>query len=503
MKKAIILIYDYGTTALKTSLFDEDMNLVDSVSRELHYEYPQKGFVEMEPDKYWELVLSSTTEILERNACKDSVEIISVTGQAETIVPVDKDGKSLRKAIVWPDVRAEKESEFLKSRICIDDFYNKTGLTEIGPVWPVNKISWIKDNENEVYKNTYKFLLLKDYILYRLTGETVSDPTVCSWSGCFDIRKKEWSQDILDIAGIDKQKLSHVRESSDVIGILRQDVQKTLGLTLKVRVVNGLLDQCASAVGAGNIMPGSLTETTGTVLALAVMIDDLNTFHPEQPVNVMCHGITGRYMALPYCKTAGILLKWFKDNFCQNDIDEALRQGRDIYGLLDEIAGKIGEVDPKLVMLPHFCGCTYPENNQYASGAIFGLNLDTGKGHIIHAIMESVAFLLRDNIDFLIKNGFAVNDVVSLGGAARSPVWLQIKSDVLNRKIITLSNEESTSLGCAFMAGLSVGLFKDISDIKKIIKIKKEYLPDSRRVDVYNEKFRLYRDLYKAVRNLY
>jgi len=503
MGNAAILIYDFGTTALKTSLYDKNLNLVDCISREFHYEYPQKGFVEMDPELYWELALSSAIEILERNNCKDSVDIISVTGQAETIIPVGKDGKYVRKAIVWPDTRAEKESGYLKSKICLEDFYNKTGLTEIGPVWPVNKIAWIRNNESEVYKRTFKFLLLKDYILYRLTGEIVSDPTVCSWSGCFDIRSRVWWQDILDIMEIDKQKLPNVRESLDIIGTLRKDVQTTLGLTGKVRVVNGLLDQCASVIGAGNIRPGGLTETTGTVLALATMIDDINTFNPKGLINIMCHGIPGRHMALTYCNTAGILLKWFKDNFCEKEIYEAQRQNRNVYALLDDMAGSIDKVDPKLVLLPHFCGCTYPESNQQASGVLFGLDLGTGKAHIIKAIMEAVAFLLRENINFIENNGFPIRDIISLGGAAKSPVWLQIKSDVLNRKIITLENEESASLGCAFMAGLSAGLYTDINYIKKIIRIKKEYFAESTRTEAYERKYRLYLDLYGALRNLY
>jgi len=533
--KGKILIYDYGTTALKTVLFDEDLNIIDKVSLELTYEYPKEKYIEFEPGKYWEMVIKSTKMILDKNDCRDSLEVISITSQAETLIPVDFNGRPLRKAIVWLDERAEEESRELQEKLKMDTFYIHTGLSTIDPILPLSKIIWLKLHEGETYKNTYKFLLLKDFIINKLSGEMVTDFSVASCTGYFDIRKKEWWTDVLDLAGIDRNKLPEVEDSAYCPGYLREEVKRTLGLSRDVKVMNGMLDQCGSAIGAGNIETGILTETTGTAMVLAFTLDKIEDLKVKDKIPVVCHGIRDKYLILPYSPTAGIILKWFKDNFCSEEMNLAKEQNRDVYQIIDEMVekreiilpelivlphfcgiitpisnpnmkGAIFGLDlkvdkivenreiilPELIVLPHFCGIITPISNPNMKGAIFGLDLKVDKIDIAKAIMESIGFMLKEQIDFLSSKGFKINEIISLGGGARSNIWLQIKSNILNRRILALENEESASFGCAVIAAVADGLINKPDVVKQKVRIREEFIPDPKEVDIYEQKYKKY-----------
>lgn len=499
MKKGKILVYDYGTTSLKTVLFDEELNIVDKVTKELTYEYPQEGYIEIEAEKYWNMLIEATQMILNKNNCQDSLEVISITGQAETLIPINCRGEPLRKAIVWLDERAENESIKLREKVNIDTFYTYTGLSNIDPILPLSKIMWIKIHENEIYKNTYKFLLLKDFIINRLSGEMISDYSVASCSGYFDIRRKSWWIDILDLAEIDKNKLPEVENPAVCVGCLKKEVKSILGLTKDVKVINGMLDQCASAIGAGNIETGILTETTGTAMVLAFTIDRIEELRTEDKIPVVCHGIPDKYLILPYSPTAGIVLKWFKDNFCSEEIHLSKVQNKDVYQIIDKIVEERKTIRPELIVFPHFCGTITPINNPKMRGIIFGLDLKTTKSDIMKAIMEGVGFMLKEQIEFISSKGFRIDRIVSLGGGARSNVWLQIKSDILNQKLITLENEESASFGCALSAAVASNFIKDFNEVKKMIKIRQEFIPNTKNVDIYEKKYKLYLQLYKRL----
>jgi len=490
--KGKILIYDYGTTALKTVLFDEDLNIIDKVSLELTYEYPKEKYIEFEPGKYWEMVIKSTKMILDKNDCRDSLEVISITSQAETLIPVDFNGRPLRKAIVWLDERAEEESRELQEKLKMDTFYIHTGLSTIDPILPLSKIIWLKLHEGETYKNTYKFLLLKDFIINKLSGEMVTDFSVASCTGYFDIRKKEWWTDVLDLAGIDRNKLPEVEDSAYCPGYLREEVKRTLGLSRDVKVMNGMLDQCGSAIGAGNIETGILTETTGTAMVLAFTLDKIEDLKVKDKIPVVCHGIRDKYLILPYSPTAGIILKWFKDNFCSEEMNLAKEQNRDVYQIIDEMVEKREIILPELIVLPHFCGIITPISNPNMKGAIFGLDLKVDKIDIAKAIMESIGFMLKEQIDFLSSKGFKINEIISLGGGARSNIWLQIKSNILNRRILALENEESASFGCAVIAAVADGLINKPDVVKQKVRIREEFIPDPKEVDIYEQKYKKY-----------
>ncbi|NLF27201.1 MAG: hypothetical protein GX592_04825 [Clostridiales bacterium] len=486
--EARILVFDLGTTALKAVLYDAAIRPIGEARREWVYAYPRKGFIEHEPEEYWRKCVSAANELFDRFGGRETLEGISVTGQSETLIALDREGRELGSAIVWLDTRGESELPGLSEELGADALYEATGNTGLDPVMPLLKLPWMRRNEPERYEAAEKFLLIKEYIVYRLTREIVAEHSAQSCSGYFNIRTLDWEDNILRAAGIDRSKLPEPADSQHVVGGLSLEARRLLGLPDGVRVVNGLLDQCASGIGAGAIDARTITETTGTVLAIGAALD---AFEPEKgKMLVLRHGLPGKFMALPNCSTAGVLLKWFRDNF--------LPAGTD-YASIDRGIVARGRPDSGLIVLPHFAGYLTPVNNPKARGVIYGLTLDATPSDVAHAIMEGVGFLLRENLELLENCGIPSETVVSLGGGANSELWLQIKANICNRPMRTLRESESTALGCALNCALALGRIARVSDMPGYVEERGEIRPDAQGVAVYEQKYRLYRDLNRKL----
>ncbi|MBQ7624687.1 MAG: hypothetical protein IJS65_05395 [Clostridia bacterium] len=493
-----ILVLDYGTTSLKAALYDGEFRALSVKSFEFFYDTPAPGFIEYDAENYITAAVKLFSEIVAEHKCGDEIAAVTVTGQAETLIPVDAAGNVLGKAMVWTDTRAQEEVAYLSSRIDARDYYEVTGISGIDPVAPLAKIRWIKLHEPERYEKTDKFLMLHDFVVWRLSGKMALETSVGSCSGYLNIRSEEYEKRFLDIAGIDENKLPPLSRADEVMGELLPEIREKTGIAGS-SVVNGMLDQCASAIGAGNTEPGVVCETTGTVLAIAATLPD---FKPEEfpsPVIVLRHGLRGRYLALPYCPTAGMLLKWFKDAFLQADVSLCKETGEDVFKYIDDKIAEKGAPVSKLIALPHFNGYLSPVSNPDATGVLYGLSLDTDRFDVALAIMEGVTFLLRENLELLSRSGIDCKRLISLGGGAKSRLWLGIKAAVCDLPIVTMVNEESTSLGCALGAALTLGLLKDEREIGKYVAVKKEYTADAGRTKEYQKKYEKYLDLNRRL----
>jgi len=477
---AAILALDYGTTALKAVLYDGELREIGQAEREWTYIYPRPGHIEYPAEAYWSATLDAMKELLARFGGQKSLSGISVTGQAETLIALDGDGRALGDAIVWLDTRAQEECRRFSGEIPARALYEATGNTGFDPVMPINKLCWIKRHEPERYARTRRFLLLKEYIVYRLTGRIVGEYSAQSCSGYFNITACQWEQGLLDHAGIDRAKLPELHDSQYVVGGLCAETMAATDLGDGVLVVNGMLDQCASGVGAGVICPGQLTETTGTVLAIGAVLDQFTGGEPD--MLVLRHGLKRRFLALPNCSTAGVLLKWFRDEFCRLGIQ------------YDEIIAEIesrGRSDSGLLLLPHFAGYLSPINNALARGVVYGLTLDTARADVAHAILEGVGFLLRENLELLERKGIHSDEIISLGGGARSALWLSIKANVCARPMVTIQNPESTALGCALNTAVALGYIRE-SDIPRFVRRRSRVEPESAGVERYGGKYAAY-----------
>lgn len=495
-----ILTLDIGTTSVKTCLFDDKLNLLDYSN--IEYELiARDGLIELCPDTYWLAVKNGINTVLKGRG--QDVVAITATTQGETLIPVGKDGGYLRNAIVWLDGRAEKEALAIKEHFDDATFYRKTGLPEVDGCCPVSKLLWIKNNQPAVYDETYRFLLLEDYIIAKLTGEYVTEAALATSTGYYDINSDEYWLELLETIGLDADKLPKVLGSGTVVSRIRPDVADELGISRDARVTTGAMDQLAGAVGAGNVIPGVVTETTGTALVIGATTDKPDYNHPAKAI-IYRHVRPGNYLIIPICMTAGIVLKWFKDEFCKLETAQCEKEGTSVYDVLGDMAASVPPLSEGLLLFPHFTGMLMPQRDLNAKGVFFGVGLDTKMPHFVRAIFEAVAYMLRENIKVIEELGVDAKRILSLGGGSKSPVWLQIKADVLGKEIVNMDKAEAASLGAAILGGVAVGIFESLEQGFEIGNaIRRSFKPNQEVVQQYQKGFIRYKQLYEHIKPMF
>lgn len=445
-----LLGIDVGTTSLKAAVFDENAVLVKSVTKD--YTLNVRGdFVEFPAEQYWEIFLEALTEL----RAEYPISAMSIDTQCETMIVADEQGKPLCNAIAWLDNRAALQAEKIKAYFGEKKVYEVTGQPEITATWPACKLLWLKENKPELWARTRKVFLLEDYLLYRLTGKFITERTLQSSSLYYNIKTGGWWKEMLDFIGLAETALPVLCNSGEKIG--------NFGETA---VVTGAMDQVAGAIGAGVIKKGIVSEMTGTTMVIFVPTDEIPEYVPDS--KIPCHvNYDGKYCLLLWTPTAGIALKWFKNNFCENF------SFRD----LDELAAAVEAGSDGLTFLPYLCGSTMPKYNPNARGMFCGLTMEHTRGHAVRSILEAVACMLKSNLDYL---GLTCEEIRSMGGGAQSPLWCQMKADLTGKKIVTLKNDETACLGSAILAGVGIGLFDSVeSACNMAAEIKREYIPGS------------------------
>lgn len=458
-----LLGVDLGTTSMKMVLFDENGTALKTVSKT--YTLDTHGDrVELDPEIYWQMFSEGYQEI----RGEYEVTALSIDTQCESLVVTDDAGKALYPTIVWLDNRATAEAEEIHRKFGVKQVYEVTGQPEITATWPACKLLWLRKNEPEVFSKIKKVFLLEDYLLFRLTGKFVTEKTLQSSSLYLDIRNGVWWREMLDFIGIAEKQLPVLLDSCEVVATVDGVV-----------VVTGVMDQIAGAIGAGVVDHSVVSEMTGTTMAIVAPTEKFPAY--QEGNKVPCHvNYDGKYCLLTWTPTAGIALKWFKDNFCE---------GKN-YDELNVLAAKVPAGCDGMTFLPYLCGSIIPKYNPDARGAFLGLTMEHTRGHFVRAIFEAVAFMLRENLEFL---GLSCQEIRSMGGGAVSSLWCQIKADVTGKKIVTLKNTEAACLGSAIVAGVGAGVFESVAAASaKLVQTDKVYTPSG---TDYMEAFSRYVDL--------
>ncbi len=492
--KDYLLSIDVGTTSIKVGLFQSDGKMKVMSTQEYSLLTPSSNMVELPADVYWASLCKGVREALhESEVHPESILALSLSSQAETLICLDEKGRVLRNAIVWLDTRAEEESREIAKNFSPELLYEVTGLPEMAPVWPAPKILWLKKNETDTFDQTAKFLIVKDYLIWKLTREFSTEPTESSSTFYLKLKEKDWWDEMLDFIGIKRHQLPPILPSHEVVGSISPEAKSDLGLSTNTKVIAGSMDQMAAALGAGNIKPGMITENTGTALAVVATVDG-PIYDPQRKVPCAPHCVPGMFVLYPYAETSGIVLKWFRDTFPQ-DVG-----GKEDYGELLELASHIAPGAEGLLALPHFTGTACPDFNPQARGAFVGISFKHERDHFVRALVESIAFMLRENLDLLKGLSIPVRGVRSLGGAAKSDVWLKIKADVLNMPIEVPECSEAASLGAAILAGAGAGVFSGVVEaVKEGVKIKKSFDPEPDNVAIYEKVYQDYLSLYQKL----
>ena len=455
---------DFGTTSVKGVLFDEELNEIATSSED--YTVNTSGnIVELPPEKYWSLLKNALANVKKNS----EVDCLAIDTQCETLILTDDEGTPVRDAIVWLDNRATEEAEIIEKHFGTKKVY------EVTATWPACKLLWVKRNEPEVWAKTKKIFMLEDYLLYKLTGEFVTEKTLQSSTIYFDIKNSVWWGEMLEFLGITEDKLPKLLDSAEYVG----DYEG-------IKVVTSAMDQVAGAIGAGVTKPGVISEMTGTTMAIYVPTDKIPAY--KEGSFVPCHySFDGSYCLLSWSPTAGMALKWFREAFLK-DVS---------FGDLDKMAEKIPVGSDGVTFLPYLCGSTMPKYNPDARGSFTGLTPEHTSAHFVRSIMESVSCMLKSNLDYL---GVPIEEIRVMGGGAKSSLWCQMKADITGKRLITLKNKETACLGSAILAGVGAGVFKSVDEACEKIKTDKEYTPSGDDYSIVYSEFERYDNILNVRR---
>jgi len=392
---------------------------------------------------------------------------------------------------VWQDRRTTEQVEFIKKKVGIDRVYKITGLT-IDPYFSATKILWFKEKKPTIYQKTHKFLLVSDYILYKLTGKFVSDHSNLSRTMLFDINNLKYSDEIAAELELDLDKMPEPMKCGEEIGEIMSD---ETAFDKKTLVITGAGDQQAAALGVGVNASGEIKCTTGTGSFILAYLEK-PTFDPQKRVLCSCHAIPGTWVQEASIFTTGAALRWFRDQIGTAECLEA-KEGQDPYDIMTRKAAESPIGANGLVFIPHLVGAGAPHWNPYSRGILFGLSLGHQRKDLYRAVLEGVAFEVKKNIEIFRELGIRPEELKVTGGGSRSDLWNQIMADVLGITCVRNVIEEATSLGAAILAAAGAGIFPDISKAAdNLCKVEKKYVPNQGHHELYDKLYYFSKDLY-------
>ncbi|CUX24699.1 xylulokinase [Clostridium sp. C105KSO13] len=485
-----IIAHDLGTSGDKATLFTVDGKVVKSCTFSYDVRFFGKNCAQQNPLDWWDAVCKATKNILEGIDNSDVIAL-SFSAQMQGCLLVDREGRPLRPSIIWADQRAQEEACHLEKEIGFDRMYEITGH-RLSSSYTLEKIMWLKKNEPEVYSQAYKSLQAKDYILYRLTGEFVTDYSDASGTNALDLESLSWSDEIIEASGIDRELLPRLHYSTDIIGKVTKEAAAATGLCEGTPVVCGGGDGPCAAVGAGCIHDDDLFVTFGTS-AWVGGTTEKKFLDEEKILFCFAHVIPGKYMPCGTMQAAGSSYSYVRELFAPGTPYSELNAM-----IENSPAGAKG-----LLFLPYMLGERSPRWNEDTNGAYLGIKMYHTKEDYIRAAMEGVAY----NLELILsayRKYLPVEELILTGGGAKGDVVCQTLSDVLCAKLTTPDHvEEATSIAAAMIAGVGVGAYDNFEDITRFLQYKREYRPDKTNQAVYDKMKRIFDASYYALEDIY
>lgn len=479
---------DLGTSSVKLLLMDEAGSIKNIVTKEYPLSLPKPGWSEQNPKDWFEQSMAGLEELLTGFEAKE-VAGISFGGQMHGLVILDENDEIIRPAILWNDGRTGKETQYLNEVIGKENLSKYTAnIAFAGFTAP--KILWIKENEPENFKRIKKIMLPKDYLAYRLSGVFSTDYSDASGMLLLDVKNKIWSKEMMEICNIREEMLPKLFESYEMTGTLKEELAQRLGLEKTVKIVAGAGDNAAAAVGTGTVGDGACNislGTSGTVFISSCKfgVDKHNALH------AFAHA-DGHYHLMGCMLSAASCNKWWM---------EEILKSTDFKGEQEEIKS-LGENNT--YFLPYLMGERSPHNNPNARGTFIGMTMDTKREDMYQAVLEGVAFGLRDSLEVAKSLGINITRTKISGGGAKSSLWKKILANVLNLTIDVPATEEGPAYGGAILAAVSCGVFKSVEEAgEQLIKIKETIEPEAELVTKYNEKYNKFTKIYPALKPVF
>lgn len=492
-----ILAHDLGTSGNKACLFDEKGSLLGSAYETYPTYFDQEGYAEQSPEDWWMAVKKTSRQVMEQAGIDaKNVAAISFSAQSLGCVPVDEKGNLLRqRTMIWMDARAVEQSRAIIAQYGARKHYETTGNSFDVALYPCSKILWLKQNEPEVYEKAYKFIGTKEYIIAKLTGEVgLTDYSEAGMSGMFNLLKHDYEDEILSIAGIERDKLCRPVVNTHIVGQVLPGLQEETGLTPHTAVVMGTLDNLACATGAGCMNQGTFVTCIGTAAWTGVN-DSKPLMSPDFQSNVMYVG-NGVYHTSMHSHSAAVVYDWVLDNMLasfQRNYDE-----------IEQLARKAGPGAEKLLLLPSFQSGNTIYSSVNLAGSFLGLRLHHGPGHIARAAMEGVGLDLMMGVEFFASMGCRPAAIRAIGGGSKSKLWREILADMLHANIEVPQNMQHIgALGAAAIAGVGVGLFQDFSVVDQLITPSGMIQPQEENHALYKKILPVFKKSYESVMPIY
>ncbi len=491
-----VLTFDVGTTAIKTCLFDRELSPL-AIRTDEYDLCTENGTVELECSTYWDTMCRAVAKIGEEFPLS-SVKAICLTTQGETMIPVDAEGNPLHRAVVWLDDRAKEQAGEIAAAVSPEELYRLTGVTDMNGFVPLAKLLWFRQAQPDLYSNTHKFLLLEDYLLFRLTGKFITEKSLLTSTAWYDIRHDRYWTELLEKLGLDEEKLPEILDCGQLAGTVTASAATALGLNTDAQVFAGAMDQIAAAIGGGGLQDGIVTATVGTAMVLTSAISSMDDCTDSSLI--LYRGIKdNQYVILPLCNTAGAVFKWYKDQCSALFAKEAREQGKDVYDMLCEEAAQVAPGADGVILLPYFAGSMQPKCLPNAKGVFFGLGLTANHASMTRAVLESIGYMLRENLDMLGAFGSRPKKVHFFGGGAKNPIWNQIIADIAGVELVLLEQSECGSLGAAMLAAVSMGWYGSIEAAQSRNQVRQVVSPDPALTCTYNKLYAQYKQVFETL----
>ncbi len=495
-----LLGIDIGTSGTKTILIDPVGRVLARATAEYPLYTPQAQWSEQEPDDWWQAVCATVQSVLQQSEVPPQHIVgIGLSGQMHGSVFLDENNRVIRRALLWNDQRTAEECKWITSTVGAENVVNYisnpvlTGFT-------AGKIVWLRNHEPHHYARVKKVLLPKDYIRYKLTGEFATEVSDASGTALFDVKKRRWSEEMLHAIGVPLQWMPACYESPEISGRISEQAAALTGLHPGTPVAGGGGDQAAGAVGNGIVEPGVVSSTVGTSgVVFAYSAEPV--VDPQLRLHTFCHAVPGAWHLMGVMLSAGGTLQWYRDTFCQMEKAIAPSLGKDPYELICAEAAQAPECCEGMILLPYLTGERTPYPNPNARGVLFGITRRTNRSHTARAVLEGVAYGLRDSFEILTEMKVPITQVRTSGGGGRSKIWRQILSDVTGHAHSVINVDEGPALGVALLAGVGTGLYATVAEAcNAAIQITDTLLPCNLSHAAYTRQYGLYKTLYQHLK---
>mgnify|MGYP002514037786 CR=1 FL=1 len=481
---------DLGTSAVKLLLMEGNGKIANIVSKEYPLYFPQPGWSEQKPEDWWEAVKTGLKELTE-DFDKSQVAGISFGGQMHGLVILDKDDNVIRPAILWNDGRTQEETDYLNNEIGKSTLSGYTAnIAFTGFTAP--KILWVKNKEPENFARIEKIMLPKDYIAYKLSGSFCTDVSDASGMLVFDVKNKCWSKEMLDICGIREEQMAKIYESYEAVGTLKADVAAELGLPETVKVVAGAGDNAAAAVGTGTVGDAMCNISLGTSGTIFISSKEFGV-DKNNALHAFAHA-DGKYHLMGCMLSAASCNKWWMEEIMQTK-EFAAEQA----AITEDMLGR-----NHVYFLPYLMGERSPHNDANARGTFIGLTMDNTRADMYQAVLEGVAFAIRDSFEVAKNLGIDIKRSKICGGGAKSPLWKKMIANILNIEIDVIESEEGPGYGGAMLAAVACGEYASVEEAaEKLVKVIDTVKPDAEIAARYEERYRQFALVYPTVKELF